>query len=73
MCHMVADSLEELHEMADKIGMRREWFQDNPDHPHYDLSKSRRVLAVKNGAIEIDSRQLVQWLRARRLEKNNGT
>ena len=42
MCHMVADTLEELHAMADRIGMRRSWFQPRSS-PHYDLSKSRRA------------------------------
>ena len=60
MCHMVADTLDELHAMADKVGMRRAWFQDSQDHPHYDLSQTKRALAVQQGAIEIDSRQLVQ-------------
>ena len=66
MCHMVADTLDELHTMAEKIGMRRAWFQNNPDHPHYDLSLSRRKLAVEYGAIEIDNRQLVELLRKQR-------
>ncbi len=53
MCHMFADTLDELHAMADKIGLKRSWFQDKRT-PHYDLSKSKRALAVKHGAIEIN-------------------
>lgn len=52
MCHMEADTIEELHEMADKLELRREWFQDHPRHPHYDLSKSKRAQALKLGAVE---------------------
>ncbi|RYG35903.1 DUF4031 domain-containing protein [bacterium] len=52
-CHMTADTLEELHEMAERIGMKREWFQDKR-RPHYDLPPSTRALAVQQGAIEID-------------------
>lgn len=35
MSHMIADSLEELHEMADHLGIRK-YFQDKPGKPHYD-------------------------------------
>lgn len=66
-CHMAADTLEELHEMARKIGMRREWFQPSKGrHPHYDLVKSRRDRAVALGAKEITGREMVLiWRRAR--------
>lgn len=70
MCHMLADSLKELHEMADKIGMRREWFQPKST-PHYDLCQTRRKLAVLHGAIEIDRSQTVEIIRAWR-RKNEG-
>ena len=55
-CHMMADSDEELHEMAAKIGMRRSWHQPRPPHSvsHYDLVKSRRDRAVRLGAVEVD-------------------
>lgn len=56
MCHMLADSLEELHAMADRIGVARRHFQ-NHGTPHYDICKSKRVLAVRYGAIELTSRQ----------------
>ena len=62
MCHMVADTEEELHEMADRIGMRRAWFQSG-SRPHYDVSKSKRTLAVECGAVEITTRELVTRLR----------
>lgn len=42
-CHMWADTLEELHAMAARIGMRRAWFQDKPSFPHYDLVPTRKV------------------------------
>lgn len=58
MCHMVADTEEELHKMADKIGMRRAWFQDG-SRPHYDVSKSKRALAVACGTSEITIRELI--------------
>lgn len=68
VCHMIADTLDELHVMAERVGMKREWFQ-NHDTPHYDLSLSKRALAVQYGAIEISSRQLVQLIREWRASK----
>ncbi|HMN12797.1 MAG TPA: DUF4031 domain-containing protein [Bellilinea sp.] len=53
-------SLLELHEMADRIGMKRSWFQDKPGRPHYDLSPGKRALAVRNGAVEVTSTDLVR-------------
>jgi hypothetical protein len=55
MCHMFADSLAELHAMADAIGMDRDWFQPL-SFPHYDVSLSRRAVAVEKGAVEVDRR-----------------
>ncbi|MEQ1934665.1 MAG: DUF4031 domain-containing protein [Fimbriimonadaceae bacterium] len=56
-CHMRADTLDELHAMAEAIGMKRSWFQDKPGFPHYDLVPKRRALAVKRGAKEISARE----------------
>lgn len=53
MCHMVADSLEELHAMADRIGVARRWFQSADSRPHYDICLAKKALAVKRGAKEI--------------------
>lgn len=56
-CHMYADSLDELHEMAAKIGMKRSWFQEAHwlHLCHYDLVPSKRAKAVALGAIEVKS------------------
>jgi hypothetical protein len=62
MCHMIADSLDELHAMAAAIGMRREWFQPT-SFPHYDVSLTRRAAALKLGAVEVDRRELVIIMR----------
>jgi Protein of unknown function (DUF4031) len=53
MCHMLADTTDELHEMADKIGVNRKWFQANASWPHYDIALSKRALAVVAGAREL--------------------
>jgi hypothetical protein len=63
-CHLVADSLEELHSFATRLGLKREWFQDKR-LPHYDLTKGKRALAVRLGAVEIKFGELVRFLRSR--------
>ena len=59
MCHMIADTDEELHAMAEVIGVARKWHQAPPkvSNSHYDIALSKRALAVKHGAIEISWRQ----------------
>jgi len=47
---MWADTTCELHVFAEKIGMKLAWFQDHPIHPHYDLRKSKYLLAIQQGA-----------------------
>ena len=59
-CHMWTDGdIEELHEFAEKIGMKRSWFQDK-SLKHYDLTAARRALAIDNGAKECS---LKEWMR----------
>jgi hypothetical protein len=63
-CHMATDgNLDELHVFAAKIGLKRAWFQDHARVPHYDLRPGKRLLAVKAGAIQVSSVELVQKCR----------
>lgn len=62
-CHMITDGDDdELHALAQKIGLKRSWYQGD----HYDLTPSKRALAIKAGAVEIDVQDLVRILRERR-------
>lgn len=63
MCHMWADTLPELHAMAEAIGMDRAWFQPL-SFPHYDVSLSRRARAIASGAVEVDRRRGFEIRRA---------
>lgn len=71
MCHMLGDTLEELHAMADKIGIQRKWFQGHASTPHYDICKAKRALAVSHGAVEVDRRQIVVVVRRLRTAKSD--
>jgi hypothetical protein len=67
MCHMIADSTAELLAMADRIGLDRRWIQKAGTYQkHFDVSLTRRALAVKSGAVEISQRALGGMLLARR-------
>lgn len=66
-CHLTTDShVDELHEFAARLGLRREWFQEHPIMPHYDLTPGRRAHALRLGAIEISARDQVIKIRAAR-------
>lgn len=56
MSHMIADTPEELHAMADKIGVARKWFQKMASFPHYDIAQSKRAIALQHGAVELVTR-----------------
>src|SRR5690349_13459638 len=59
MCHMVADTTEELLAMADKLGLQRRWIQKaGTHHEHFDIAMTKRAEAVKAGAVEITMSQL---------------
>lgn len=64
MCHLWADTLDELLAMVDKIGVQRKWIQGHPtlsfgkhrnaSWVHFDIAKGKRALAIAAGAIETD-------------------
>lgn len=67
MCHMVADSTDELLAMADSIGVDRKWIQHAGTHrEHFDIALGKRAAAVRLGAKEITLKQLGLILNAKR-------
>jgi len=67
--HLTADSTEELHEFAERLGVPRRGFHHNPDRPwkdHYDIPEALRGAALQMGAKEIGRREAVRMLRAKR-------
>lgn len=72
-CHLyVAGPILALHLFAHRLGMRtplthaKHWLHALPDHPHYDLTPTKRALAVKLGAREVS---LQEARDARRMAK----
>lgn len=59
-CHMVADTEEELDNMAFVLGLKPEWKQIPKRETgvgslvHYDIAKTKRNQAIKLGAIPLD-------------------
>lgn len=66
--HLVADSLDELHAFAQKIGLKREWFQDHPKHPHYDIFGIMYNKARKAGAKFVMDRAFIPIKRIESLD-----
>jgi len=61
--HLVADSEQELHLFAQKLGLKREYYQ-NKRWPHYDLtSNNMKQKAKVNGAILISSKEIIKVLK----------
>lgn len=66
MCHMVADTTMELRKMVNIIGVNLKWMQHpNTPNEHFDICFSKRILAVKAGAIEIHFKEYAKFVEAR--------
>jgi len=59
MSHMAADTLDELHNMAQGIGVDKRHFQNKPGKPHYDICQQNKIKAIALGAIEVNDRMLI--------------
>lgn len=71
-CHLTADSEEELHQFAARLGLRRSWYQRKgpTDYRwHYDVTPPKRAQAVRLGAQEVDRRFVGQLMIRRREER----
>lgn len=67
MCHMIADSTQELLEMADTIGVPRKWIQHGgTPEEHFDVCMSARRSAVTAGAVEVTLVELATMTYSRR-------
>jgi hypothetical protein len=51
--HLMADSLEELHAFASRLGLPRHAFQDRRSGAHYDVTAAMRAHALELGAVAI--------------------
>lgn len=58
-CHLVADTLPELHEFARRLGLREVWFQSKSAYPHYDVTVNVRDRALTMGAVLGDRRTII--------------
>jgi hypothetical protein len=59
-CHMIADTDEEMHAMAGRVGIGRGRLHiSSSGIAHYDLRPYQRELVISYGALEITSRELV--------------
>jgi len=77
--HLIADTPEELHAFAERLGLRREWFQDPcvdgkleatpgsraAESWHYDVIDRKRELAIRLGAKPIGIRDIGPIIDAR--------
>lgn len=69
-CHLITDGeIQELHDFAQKIGLKREWFQGLPRHnyQHYDLTESMQKTAILTGARLVTSVELVKILKNKKV------
>ena len=57
--HLIADTIAELHEFAQGIGLKREWYQKT-SLPHYDLMGSKIRMAITAGARRVHPRALIK-------------
>lgn len=73
--HLMADTLDELHAMAARLGLPRRAFQNKTSGAHYDVTSELRERAIELGARAISrhtERALVKSVIARAKAQGRG-
>lgn len=62
--HLFSENVDELHAMARRIGLKREWFQNESGKlPHYDLNPARWAKAIAAGCLFLPRKEAVAMWR----------
>lgn len=61
--HLTADSLVELHAFAARVGVPIRAFHRGARHPHYDITATQRLSALRSGAYPVSPRDIVRITR----------
>ena len=61
--HLVADSYDELHEFATKLGVGRHFFHKSSKYHHYDISSKFYEKAIDLGAEKVHSSTILKMSR----------
>ena len=67
-CHMLADTLQELHEFAAFIEIDERLFHRNASYPHYDVTVQMRETAIKYGAIPANRQKIIECAKKLKVE-----
>jgi hypothetical protein len=67
-CHLLADTREELHAMAEALGIPERFFQDHPWRWHHDLPAPLRPQAVELGARALTMHEVGALLKRRKAQ-----
>jgi hypothetical protein len=78
--HLFADTQEELHEFAERLGLRRSYFQPGrprgdgrpSPHWHYDVTAGKRQQAIRLGAQPVSWRESTEIMRDRDAKAERG-
>lgn len=58
-CHLMADTLEELHQFARQLDIDARLFHRTASYPHYDITLEMRLMVIAHGAIDADRRTII--------------
>jgi len=58
-CHLMADTLEELHQFTQLLGIDPRLFHRTASYPHYDITLEMREKVIQHGAIQADRRTII--------------
>jgi len=58
-CHLMADTLEELHQFTQLLGIDPRLFHRTASYPHYDITVEMREMVIQHGAIQADRRTII--------------
>lgn len=63
MCHMMADTHQELVNMAVHIGIHTKWIQkEGTIYEHFDVCLQMKQRAIKLGAVQMTAKEMVKKL-----------